>query len=148
MFTVMGITGKVGGAVAENLLAEGKAVRGVTRDPEKAKAWAGKGVQLVKSAYDDAGALETAFAGSEGVFAMIPPDFAPAPGLPNRSNGKTTAVVPCCLCRATSRSLVAAFARARVKSDPRSGERGYNSGDEGQGPCKRFAISMWLPAWW
>ena len=38
MFTVMGITGKVGGAVAENLLAAGKTVRGVVRDPRKAKA--------------------------------------------------------------------------------------------------------------
>jgi NAD(P)H dehydrogenase (quinone) len=84
MFTVMGITGNVGGAVAQNLLAAGKAVRGVTRDPEKAKAWAGKGVELVKSAFDDAAALADAFAGAEGVFAMIPPDFAPAPGLPDQ----------------------------------------------------------------
>jgi NAD(P)H dehydrogenase (quinone) len=38
MFTVMGITGNVGGAVAENLLAAGKAVCGVVRNPEKAKA--------------------------------------------------------------------------------------------------------------
>ena len=37
MFTVMGITGNVGGAVAENLLAAGKKVRGVVRNPEKAK---------------------------------------------------------------------------------------------------------------
>jgi uncharacterized protein YbjT (DUF2867 family) len=34
MFTVMGITGKVGGAVAENLLAAGKTVRGVVRDSQ------------------------------------------------------------------------------------------------------------------
>lgn len=84
MFTVMGITGNVGGAVAGNLLAAGKAVRGVVRDPEKAKAWADRGVELVQSAYDDAGALAGAFAGAEGVFAMIPPDFAPAPGLPDQ----------------------------------------------------------------
>jgi NAD(P)H dehydrogenase (quinone) len=82
MLTVMGITGKVGGAVAENLLAAGKTVRGVVRNPEKAKAWADRGVELVQSAYDDAAALANAFAGAEGVFAMIPPDFAPAPGLP------------------------------------------------------------------
>src|SRR6204780_5158954 len=83
MFTVMGITGKVGGAVAENLLAAGKTVRGVTRNPEKAKTWADRGVELMQSAYDDAGGLLNAFAGAEGVFAMIPPDFAPAPGLPH-----------------------------------------------------------------
>src|ERR1700677_92660 len=84
MFTVMGITGKVGGAVAENLLAAGRAVRGVVRDPEKAKAWSDRGVELVQSAYDDSVALAKAFSGAEGVFAMIPPDFAPAPGLPDQ----------------------------------------------------------------
>jgi len=84
MFTVMGITGNVGGAVAENLLAAGKTVRGVVRNPEKAKAWAGRGVELMESAYDDAAGLARAFAGAEGVFAMIPPDFAPAPGLPDQ----------------------------------------------------------------
>jgi uncharacterized protein YbjT (DUF2867 family) len=84
MFTVMGITGNVGGAAAENLLAAGKKVRGVVRNPEKAKAWADKGVELVQAAYDDAAGLAKAFAGAEGVFAMIPPDFAPAPGLPDQ----------------------------------------------------------------
>jgi NAD(P)H dehydrogenase (quinone) len=84
MFTVMGITGNVGGAAAKNLLAAGKTVRGVVRNPEKAKAWADQGVELVQSAYDDADSLAKAFTGSEGVFAMIPPDFAPAPGLPDQ----------------------------------------------------------------
>jgi len=84
MFTVMGITGKVGGAIAENLMAAGKKVRGVVRNPGKAKDWASRGVELVQSPYDDAAGLETAFAGAEGVFAMIPPDFAPAPGLPDQ----------------------------------------------------------------
>jgi len=84
MFTVMGITGRVGGAVAENLLAQGRTVRGVVRNPEKAKAWIERGVQLVESAYDDARGLVKAFDGAEGVFAMIPPDFAPSPGLPDQ----------------------------------------------------------------
>jgi NAD(P)H dehydrogenase (quinone) len=38
----------------------------------------------VQSAYEDAAGLANAFAGAEGVFAMIPPDFAPAPGLPDQ----------------------------------------------------------------
>jgi NAD(P)H dehydrogenase (quinone) len=84
MFTVMGITGRVGGALAENLLAKGKTVRGVVRNPEKAKAWADRGVELAESAFDDPEGLTKAFAGAEGVFAMIPPDFTPAPGLPDQ----------------------------------------------------------------
>jgi NAD(P)H dehydrogenase (quinone) len=82
MFTIMGITGNVGGAVANNLLAAGKKVRGVVRNPAKAKAWADRGVELVQSEYDEADGLTWAFTGTEGVFAMIPPDFAPAPDLP------------------------------------------------------------------
>lgn len=81
MFTVMGITGQVGGAVAENLLAAGKQVRGVVRDLEKAKAWADRGVELVHSVYDDAEGLAKAFTGAEGVFVMLPPDIAPDPEL-------------------------------------------------------------------
>ena len=83
MFTVMGITGKVGGAVAENLLAAGKTLRGVVRDPGKAKRWADRGVELVHSTYDDAAGLAKAFTGAEGVFAMIPPNIAPPPGMPD-----------------------------------------------------------------
>ena len=84
MFTVLGITGNVGGAVAENLVAAGKTVRGVVRNRARAKAWADRGVELVESNYHDAQGLHTAFEGAEGVFAMIPPDFAPAPGLPDQ----------------------------------------------------------------
>jgi uncharacterized protein YbjT (DUF2867 family) len=81
MFTVMGITCNVGRAAAENLLGVGKTVRGVVRNPQKAKAWADRGVELMQTTYDDAEGLAKAFEGAEGVFAMIPPDFAPAPGL-------------------------------------------------------------------
>lgn len=84
MFTVMGITGRVGGAVANNLLAAGKKVRGVVRNVSKANTWAERGVELVEANYDDAAVLAKAFEGAEGVFAMIPPDFAPAPDLPDQ----------------------------------------------------------------
>ena len=40
MFLVMGITGKVGGATAEHLLAHGKVVRALVRNREKAANWA------------------------------------------------------------------------------------------------------------
>jgi NAD(P)H dehydrogenase (quinone) len=82
MYAVMGITGQVGGAVAEALLARGEQVRGIVRNPEKAAAWAARGVELATAEYEDAAALEAAFRGVEGVFGMIPPYFAPAPGFP------------------------------------------------------------------
>ncbi len=80
MYAVMGITGNVGGAVARTLLAKGEKVRGVVRNPEKAAGWQKQGVELFKADYDDVDALTAAFTGVAGVFVMVPPNFAPAPG--------------------------------------------------------------------
>ncbi len=81
MFAVMGITGNVGGAVANTLLQQGEQVRGIVRDPSKAQAWADRGVELVTADYDDR--LIEAFTGVDGVFCMIPPNIAPDPGFPD-----------------------------------------------------------------
>jgi NAD(P)H dehydrogenase (quinone) len=80
MYAVMGITGNVGGAVARSLVARGDKVRGIVRNPEKAAEWQEQGVELFKADYDDAEALTAAFSGVDGVFVMVPPNFAPAPG--------------------------------------------------------------------
>ena len=80
MYAVMGLTGNVGGAVARSLLARGEKVRGIVRNPEKAAEWQKQGVELFKADYDDAEALAAAFSGADGVFVMVPPNFAPAPG--------------------------------------------------------------------
>ena len=83
MFTIMGITGQVGGATARASLKAGKQVRGVVRNKAKAAHWEAEGVELaVVADTSDAAALEPAFRDSEGVFVMIPPNFAPAPGFP------------------------------------------------------------------
>src|SRR6202043_2139401 len=47
MFLVVGITGKVGGATATHLLAQGKKVRALVRDRAKAASWTDQGVELV-----------------------------------------------------------------------------------------------------
>jgi uncharacterized protein YbjT (DUF2867 family) len=78
----MGHTGQVGSAVAETLLAKGKQVRAVVRNPEKAAAWRERGAEIAVADFKDAAALENAFRGTEGVFVMSPPDFAPPPGFP------------------------------------------------------------------
>ena len=82
MYAVMGITGNVGGAVARTLLAKGEKVRGIVRNPEKAAEWQKQGAELFKADYDDVDALTAAFTGVAGVFVMVPPNFAPAPGFP------------------------------------------------------------------
>jgi uncharacterized protein YbjT (DUF2867 family) len=79
MFLVMGITGRVGGATAQHLLAQGEKVRAMVRDREKAENWADQGVELVDGDWNDAAAVERALQGVEGAFVMLPAVWAPSP---------------------------------------------------------------------
>jgi NAD(P)H dehydrogenase (quinone) len=77
MYAITGITGKVGGEVAQNLLASKQPVRAVMRDLRKGEAWAQLGCGLVCADINDAGALTSAFKGAESVFVLVPPNFDP-----------------------------------------------------------------------
>jgi uncharacterized protein YbjT (DUF2867 family) len=79
MFLVTGITGKVGGATARHLLAQGKTVRALVRDRAKAASWAERGVELVDGDWNDAAAIERALKGVDGAFVMLPAVWAPSP---------------------------------------------------------------------
>ena len=80
MFAITGITGQVGGQIAEELLAAGQPVRAVLRDPGKAWSWVERGCEAAIAAMDDAAALTAAFAGAEAAFVLLPPVFDPTPG--------------------------------------------------------------------
>jgi len=80
MFAVTGITGKVGAAVARSLLSADQPVRAVVRDRSKSAPWAQLGCDIAVADLSDTEALTAAFAGTAGVFAMVPPVFDPAPG--------------------------------------------------------------------
>jgi uncharacterized protein YbjT (DUF2867 family) len=80
MNVVMGITGKVGGAVARTLLTAGQPVRAVVRDIAKGAPWAERGCELAVADLDDAERLTAAFAGADTAFVMLPPIFDPSPG--------------------------------------------------------------------
>jgi NAD(P)H dehydrogenase (quinone) len=82
MFAVTGITGQVGGVVARALLAAGKNVRAVVRDPKKGDEWARQGCDVAVADMNDAGSLAQAFDGAEGVLLLWPPIFDPKPGFP------------------------------------------------------------------
>ena len=77
MFVVTGATGNVGGACARALLKAGRKVRVVLRDAAKAATWEALGAEIALANIDDVPALARAFAGAEGVFLMMPPNFAP-----------------------------------------------------------------------
>ncbi len=79
MYLVTGITGKVGGATAEHLLARGKEVRALVRNREKASDWANRGVELADGDWNDSAAIERALKGVEGAFVMLPAVWAPTP---------------------------------------------------------------------
>jgi uncharacterized protein YbjT (DUF2867 family) len=74
-YAVMGASGHIGRVVAERLLEDGHEVRAIGRSPENLKPLAAKGAKVHATPFDDAQALTQAFAGCDGVFAMIPPDM-------------------------------------------------------------------------
>src|SRR6204780_886653 len=79
MYLVTGITGKVGGATARHLLKQGKQVRALVRNREKAAKWADQGVELVDGDWSDATAIAAALKGVDGAFVMLPAVWAPSP---------------------------------------------------------------------
>lgn len=78
MFFVMGMTGRVGGAVAKHLLDHGRQVRALIRDRSKVPDWAHENVELVEGNWSDAGIIKTALDGVEGAYVMLPPFFTPS----------------------------------------------------------------------
>ena len=82
MYAIMGITGRVGGAVAAALLAKGNEIRAIVRSSSKGSAWAKRGAEVAVADSLDTPALARAFRGVAGVFVMTPPEFAPSPGFP------------------------------------------------------------------
>jgi len=72
LILVTGATGKQGGSVARELLANGHKVRAMTRKPdgEAARALARLGAEIVPGDLDDAASLERAVLGAWGVFAV------------------------------------------------------------------------------
>jgi uncharacterized protein YbjT (DUF2867 family) len=101
MYVVTGITGQVGGALANALLKAGKPVRAVVRDERKGALWSARGCELAHATMTDADALARAFEGAQAVFVLPPPEFDPAPGFPEA--------------REVIDAIVAAIARARPR---------------------------------
>ncbi|MBN8751473.1 NAD(P)H azoreductase [Xylophilus ampelinus] len=100
MYAVTGITGQVGGAVARALLARHQPVRAVVRDAARATPWTDRGADVAVARLDDAQALASAFADTQGVFVMLPANFDPAPGFPE------------------ARGLIGAIAQALAQARP------------------------------
>jgi NAD(P)H dehydrogenase (quinone) len=79
MFAITAITGKVGGGVANTLLAAGCGVRALVRDAAKGAPWKARGCEVAVADMTDAGRLARALEGTEGAFILLPPVFDPQP---------------------------------------------------------------------
>ena len=64
MYAITGITGKVGGALADALLNAGLPVRAVVRDAAKGEVWKARGCEVAIAEMEDSEALAEAFAGA------------------------------------------------------------------------------------
>ena len=82
MYAITGITGKIGGALARALLADGQPVRAVVRAADKGQAWAERGCEVALAEMTDAASLTAAFKGAQGAFILPPSEFDPSPGFP------------------------------------------------------------------
>ncbi|RGD57438.1 NAD-dependent epimerase/dehydratase family protein [Kitasatospora xanthocidica] len=76
---VTGATGRQGAATARRLLAGGRAVRALVRDPfaPAAVALAEAGAELVRADFDEPSGLEPALAGTAALFAVPPVAYGP-----------------------------------------------------------------------
>ena len=86
MFAITGITGNVGGQVAQALLAAGQPVRAIVRDAAKGDAWATRECEVALADIYDSKTLAEAFGDAEGVFVMVPPMFDPVEGFPEAAS--------------------------------------------------------------
>ncbi|TRW14952.1 NmrA family NAD(P)-binding protein [Glacieibacterium frigidum] len=73
MFIVMGATGNVGAAVADELLAHNEEVTILTRHPEDADAWTKKGAIVARADVNDIASLREAFRRGRRAFLLYPP---------------------------------------------------------------------------
>lgn len=76
MFVISGVSGHTGSVVASTLLERGEKVRVIVRDPKKGEPWQRRGAEVAVADLTDGKALTEAVRGADGVYVLVPPDFA------------------------------------------------------------------------
>jgi uncharacterized protein YbjT (DUF2867 family) len=74
MFTIFGATGNTASVVASELLARGKKVRVVVRNPAKATALRDKGAEVFTGDVLEPASIRESLAGASGAYFLLPPD--------------------------------------------------------------------------
>ena len=106
MFVVMGATGHVGAAVADELLIRGEKVTVLTRDPAGAVGWRAKAATIAEADAEDAGSLRQAFQSGRRAFLLNPP--ADPSGDTDTTQRRTIAVILAALNSSGLEKVVAA----------------------------------------
>ena len=75
MIVITAATGRIGSKTASMLLAQGKKIKLITRDPEKLAELQSKGALVARGDMMDAAFLSEAFKGAEAVFLLLPPSL-------------------------------------------------------------------------
>jgi uncharacterized protein YbjT (DUF2867 family) len=73
MFAVLGASGNTGRIVAERVLASGRGLRVVVRNPAHGADWKARGAEVAVAELTDTAALTAAFRGAEGAYVLLPP---------------------------------------------------------------------------
>jgi NAD(P)H dehydrogenase (quinone) len=120
MYSITGITGKVGGELARTLLAAGEPVRAVVRDAKKGQEWAAIGCEIALAKMEDASALADAFTRNCSV---PPPEFDPEPGYPE-TRAVINSVVEAVRAAKPRRALCLSTIGADAKQDNLLSQRG------------------------
>jgi uncharacterized protein YbjT (DUF2867 family) len=104
MFTILGVTGNTGSAVARTLLEHGRKIRVVVRDEKKAAPWRERGAEVVLGSLDDERTIETALRDVEGAYLLLPPDWSSNAVVKTRAT--TTDLLSGVIARAKPRRVV------------------------------------------
>ncbi|MCY1074654.1 NmrA family NAD(P)-binding protein [Archangium lansingense] len=81
MFVVTGASGHTGSVVARTLLEQGRRVRVILRDEEKAEPWRQWGAEVVLADLRDVAALAMAMVGARGAYLIVPPPVPASTGV-------------------------------------------------------------------
>lgn len=73
MYAIAGVSGHVGAAAADRLLAVGAPVRVIVRDAAKGEPWSARGAEVAVADLADEAALTRALRGASGAFLLLPP---------------------------------------------------------------------------
>ncbi|MDO5635012.1 MAG: NmrA family NAD(P)-binding protein [Micrococcus sp.] len=125
MYVISGANGRVGAAVAEQLLRNGAPVRVVVRREEVARAWCERGAQAAIADLRDEACLTAALDGAQGFFTLMPFDLT-APDLDAYA-------------RDVSESVAGAVSAARVQHTVMLSSGGADL-PEGTGPIRGLHV--------